>query len=185
MADLWEAYALRTGVKPWPTGGRRRTDTSKKTSFALKQGDQLERHQAPMVRERPFTVAATIDPKGSNGIIVAHGGKRCGWVLYVRDGRLVSGMSTESELTLVTAKTPLPAGKVTVTMKLAKDGSVALTANGRPLPTEGKHPGALFDMPDEPLTIGSDAASAVGDYGRGTNAFKGTIESVKIELGKK
>jgi arylsulfatase len=185
MADLWEAYALRTGVKPWPKSGGRGTGTSKKTSFALKQSDQLERHQAPMVRERPFTVVATINPKDPNGIIVAHGGTRCGWSLYLKDGTLVSAMRTERELSLVTAKEALPKGRVEVIMELAKDGTISFTVNGRSLGTAGKHPGALFDMPDEPLTVGADALSPIGDYERGTFGFKGRIESVKIDLGKR
>ncbi|MFW6162545.1 MAG: sulfatase/phosphatase domain-containing protein, partial [Planctomycetota bacterium] len=188
LKTLWEAWAKRANVLPWGSwrkGRRRRKGgTSKETSFKLKQGDELQRHEAPMVANRPFTVTATIQPTRRDGVIVGHGGHRCGWAVHLKDGRLVLTTSRDHAKSVVTSKDQLPAGKITITVKLAKDGAVAFTANGTSLATEGKLPGPVHDMPDEPLTVGRDVRSPIGDYPEENNAFSGTIETVRIQLGK-
>ena len=188
MAALYDAWAARANVAPWGSwrkgGGRgSRGSTSKKTRFELKQGVELPYSQAPMVKGRAFTVSATLTPKAASGVVVAHGGMRCGWALYVKDGRLILATRTNETLKLVASREKLPAGKVAITAKLAKDGGVTFTANGQDLGSDGKQAGPLFDMPHEPLAVGYEAASAVGDY-ESPHKFPGTIEGLSIELGK-
>ena len=81
-------------------------------------------------------------------------------------------------------KEPLPAGPIGVSVRLAKDGTVVFEAGGKALPSIGKLPGALIDSPDEPLSVGRDTRSPVGDYPEGENAFAGTIEALHIQLAK-
>jgi len=192
MTALYDAWAARANVAPWGSwrkGGKkagRGGPTSTKASFDLKQGQELLRDQAPMVKKRPFTITATLAPSVvcPDGVLVAQGGQRCGWTLYLRDGRLVFGTRRDHELAQVKSKEKLPAGTTALTVSLARDGAVAFTANGKPLATEGKLPGPVHDMPDEPLNVGSDSASAIGEYPADNNAFPGRIEKLRIQLGK-
>ena len=189
LSALHDAWAKRNAVVPWgelPRGGRgkgKKGGTSKKLSFDLKQGDELTRENAPMVANRPFTVTATIEPKRPDGVIVAQGGTRCGWSLYLKDGRLALATRRNHDQTIVTSKSKLPSGKVSITAALGKDGAVSFAANGKDLGASGKQPGAVYDMPDEPLNVGSDTRSCIGDYSQ-DNPFTGTIEKLRIQLGK-
>jgi len=189
MVALWDAWAKRANVAPWGSWrkgrgkGKGKGGTSKKTSFDLKQGDELERGEAPMVANRPFTVAATIEPTKPDGVIVGHGGHRCGWALYLKDGKLAFATRRDSEMSVVTSTKPLPAGKVQIRAQLARGGAVSFQANGADLGASGKLPGLVFDMPDEPLGVGSDPRSSVGDYSE-SDAFAGRIEKLHIQLEK-
>ncbi|MFP4057807.1 MAG: sulfatase-like hydrolase/transferase [Candidatus Brocadiia bacterium] len=187
MVALWEAWADRANVAPWGSWRRGRGGkgpTSKKTRFELEQGDELPRARAPMVKERPFTVTVVIEPKSGEGVIVAQGGHRCGWALYLDDGHLAFARRRDQELAIVRSEDKLPPGKTTVTTKLGADGSVAFAADGKALAASGKLPGPVHDMPDEPLNVGRDVRAAVGEYPEGDNRFEGTIHGVRIELGK-
>ncbi len=186
MVALYEAWAQRNAVVPWGDlrrGKGGRGATSKKLAFDLKQGDELPRSEAPMVKGRAITVTATIEPKAPDGVIVAHGGHRCGWALYLKDGRLAFATRRDTEMSVVTARKPLPAGKVAIRVQLAKGGAVTFQAGGADLGASGKLPGLVFDMPDEPLAAGSDPRSNVGDYSE-SNPFAGRIEKVHIQLQK-
>jgi len=188
LKAMWDQWARRADVVPWGSWRKRpragKGPTSKKTSFDLKAGDELPRSQAPMVARRPFTVTATIEPTKPDGVIVAQGGNRCGWALYLKEGRLAFTTSRDDVTHSVASVAKLPSGRVTIRVSLARDGSVVFFADGRPLEAEGKLPGPVHDMPDEPLTVGRDVRSAVGDYPEGDNDFGGKIESLRIELGK-
>ena len=192
MVALYDAWATRANVAPWGSWrkgkgkgkGRNKGGTSKKTSFDLKQGAELERGDAPMVANRPFTVTATLEPKKPDGVIVGHGGHRCGWALYLKGGHLAFATRRDGEMSVVTSKKPLPAGKVQIRAQLAKGGVVTFAANGTDLGASGRLPGLVFAMPDEPLGVGSDPRSNVGDYSAESNAFQGTITALRIDLGK-
>ncbi len=180
LAALYDAWAERANVV---TFGSWRPDP-KKMKFDLKQGDSLPRGRAPMVKGRGITVTAVLEAKGPDGVIVGHGGSRCGWSLYLKDGKLALATRRRDEQTIVASSKKLPAGKVTVTAKLAKDGAVSFQANGSDLGADGTQPGAVYDMPDEPLTVGADVERPVGDYPEGDNAFRGTIHKFRITLEK-
>ncbi len=168
MIALYDAWAKRANVVPWGSWrkgkGKRKgkSGTSKRTSFDLKQGDELLRHQAPMVKDRAITVTAIIAPTKPDGVLVAQGGTRCGWALYLKDGRLALATRRDHEQTIVTSNEKLPAGKVSITVTLARDGAVTFAANGKDMGASGKQPGAVYDMPDEPLNVGRDSRSPVG-----------------------
>jgi hypothetical protein len=137
-----------------------------------------------MVANRPFTVTATIEPTKPDGVIVGHGGHRCGWALYLKGGHLAFATRRDEAMSVVTSTKPLPKGKVQIQAQLAKGGVVTFQANGADLGASGKLPGLVFDMPDEPLGVGSDPRSNVGDYSEESNAFSGVIEALHIDLAK-
>jgi arylsulfatase len=183
LSTLYDAWAKRCNVEPWPVRGTARPRTAvgdKRLSYDLKQGDELLDEKAPHVAGRAIRITATVEPKSPNGVILAQGGSALGYSLFLKDGVLAFATRHRGALTTVLAKEKLPAGKVEVAAELAKDGAVTLTVGGKTVAT-GKAPGPIPDQPVDGLQVGSDANGAVGEY-EAPNAFQGTIHSARLEL---
>ena len=182
MINRWEAWAEKALAKPWPWGGKRNANFSKKQKFALKQGDHLAQEKAPMVRGKAFTVEARVETGGKDGVIVAQGGTNHGWALHVWQGTLRFVTRHGGTLTMIDSKKPFPKAAVTVHATLAKNGAVTLKMNGQVI-ADGKTPGTMRDMPLDGLEVGEDRNGAVGRY-PANQKFPGKISDVKMELQK-
>jgi len=176
MAALWDAYAQRTNVVLF--GGRPKK-LSKKKRFELKAGAVLPQHEAPNVAGRAFSVTAEVQAAG-DGVIVAQGGSSLGWVLYVAGGKIAAATRHRGKLTSAAASAKLPAGRVTAGLRLAKDGTLSLSVNGRPV-AKAKAPGPIPAMPQDGLEVGRDEKGAVGEYAV-PHAWEGKIHSVVIAI---
>ncbi|RYD47456.1 MAG: hypothetical protein EOP85_05440 [Verrucomicrobiaceae bacterium] len=66
--------------------------------------------------------------------------------------------------------------------ELLQDGTVKLSAAGRE--ASGKRDGLLGKNPQDGLSVGDDSGPPVGPYQEST-AYKSTIRSVRIGLGKR
>jgi arylsulfatase len=117
-----------------------------------------------------------------------------GWTLYAHDGRLKYCYNFFGiEHYMITADTPIPAGKHQVRMEfkydgggLGKGGDVTLSydgeavGNGRVEKTE-----PMVFSADEACDVGFDSGSPVSpDYGPTGNKFSGQIDSVKLDIGE-
>lgn len=181
MAAQWEAWARRAHVLPWPwRPAYGQAAVAAKKLFELKMGDDLPGEDAPQVGGRPFTITASVS-NATGGIIVAHGGTRLGYALYVDGGRLAFVLRRNGVMTTVVAPDKLPAGEVEVGASVARGGAIALTVAGRKV-AAGKAAGLLPDTPVEGLQVGQDGGAAVGDYAV-PNKLAGTVKSVRITLG--
>ena len=182
LTSLYAAWAERCGVRPWPVRRKKAKKAAglEKTEFTLKQGDTLPQERAPRVNKRSFAITATVDRAGKDGVIVAQGGSRVGYALYVKDGKLTFTCRNNSRPVTVQASTALPNGQANVGAALARDGKMTLKVNGTDA-ASGQTDGLLYDMPTEGLEVGSDRNAPVGDY-TAPNDFKGTIEHVHILL---
>ena len=178
LAAMWDAYARRTNVV-LPKDAAAGKGFSKKRKFALSAGDKLARGEAPNVAGKAFTITATVEATG-DGVIVAQGGSSLGYVLYVKNGRLVMATRHRGKLTAVAAPAALPAGELEVCGELATDGAVKLKVAGKVV-ASGKAPGPIPSMPIDGLEVGRDEKGAVGDY-TAPNALTGKIKSVTIEI---
>ena len=165
---------------PWPwkpaygqSGG------SGKKVFELKKGDVLNGEEAPMIVDRGIAITASIAAE-ADGVIVAQGGSRYGYALYVHDGKLEFAVRRDGVLTAISCKDKLAAGQSEVGAELAKDGAMMLRI-GEKIVVSGKSPGLISQMPGEGLQIGRDDRGAVGEY-RAPNRFAGEIAKVRIEL---
>ncbi|MBI5833307.1 MAG: arylsulfatase [Armatimonadetes bacterium] len=182
MAAAWESWAKRTKALPWPwKPAYGQPAAASRTSFDLKSGDRLVDDEAPSVARRPFTVTATFDAQGKDGVIVAQGGNNHGWSLYVKDGRLEAALRRAGALTVVTAAEPLPAGRQQATLALVRGGGLTLSLGGRVV-AEGKAGGLLPEQPKDALEVGCDTVGAVGQY-KAPGTFGGKVEAVKVEVG--
>ena len=180
LTGLYEAWAVRCGVKPWPVKRKRKSTGSAKAVFELKQGDELAPDAAPRVKGKAIHIEAVIEGK-KDGVILGHGGSRVGYVLYVADGKLAMAISNRGKRTVVAASEPLPDGEVRVEGHL-EAATLRVVADGRVL-AEVRAAELLYDMPHEALQVGRDKEGVVGPYG-GPNPFKGTIRRVTLRLGK-
>jgi arylsulfatase len=147
------------------------------------------------VKNRSHTISAQLDipAGGTEGVLVAQGGRFAGWAFYVADGHLVYCHNWfNNELYYVRAPDALPAGSVTVQYQFVFDGGspgaggtgtllvdgavVAEAPIGRTVPF-------IFSA-DETMDIGRDTASPVTpDYPAGdANEFSGSIDWIQIDL---
>lgn len=180
MARQWEAWAKRTKALPWPWKPQYGKAVAFKAVFDLKDGDDLASEDAPQIAGRPITITATVTATG-DGVIVAHGGTRIGYSLYVRDGKLEFAVRRNNKMFSVASPDAFPRKQTEVVAKLARGGAMTLEIDGKPA-AKGKAPGLIGNMPVDDLQVGKDLAGAVGEY-KGPNPFAGTIKSVRIELG--
>ena len=186
LAARWDAYAARANVLP--LGGWRGPDNaqggqqaalSQETRFALKNGEHLQRAQAPAVAKRGFTITAQFNAEAPNGVIVAQGGTAQGYALFLREGKLTFLVRSGAQATSVTTASNVT-GAHTAVARLGFDGALSLSLDGQPALT-GKARGPLATMPIDGLDVGSDEKGLVGPY-TVDNGFHGAIESVLIEL---
>jgi len=178
MQSMYDAWAERNRVVSW---GTLTSKGSKAMTFDLKQGQTLERDEAPNIGGRSIAITATVTG-GKDGVIVAQGGPSLGYALYVEDGKLAMATRCMNKLTVVAAKQKLPAGTVRIAATLGKDGTVTLSATGR-MVAKGKTPGPIPKTPMDVLSAGFDYGNNVGEY-KGDFTFAGKIDKLHIELGK-
>jgi len=180
LAAAWQAYAERALVLPWVWDRKRKAQgkLSKKRNFTLGPGEKLDRTKAPNVGGKPFTVTATVEVAG-DGVIVAQGGSSLGYVLYVHDGKLAMGIRNRGELTVLAAPDKLPLAAVTVAGRVARNGALALSIDGKEV-AKGKA-SLIETQPTDGLEVGRDDKGLVGDY-QGPNPLKGKVKEVRITV---
>jgi Sulfatase len=147
------------------------------------------------VKNKSHSVTAEIlvPEDDAGGVIINEGGETGGWVLYVKDGRLVYHYNfLGMQRWTATADQPLPAGTRQVRMEFAYDGGGIGKGGTATLFVDGNQVGsARIDRTHafnyslcETGGVGTDAGSPVADnYPAGDNAFTGQINWVRIDLG--
>ncbi len=162
MAAAWDDWAVRCRVPLDPENEK------------LKGGNLP---QTPQIANKPLTISCQVESQSPNGVILAHGGNRQGYALWLQDGELIFGVRVNGQLTTVTAA-QTPSGKIAIVARLNRDGSMQLEVNGR-IAGEGKAPGLIPVQPIDEMTIGRDDNTAVGNYSV-PNSLRGKIEKVHI-----
>ncbi len=184
MEAQWEAWGKRVHALPWPWEpqyGEAGIDTDTgNVTLNLLSGDDLHGAKAPHIVGKAITLTATLDKLAPDGVIIADGGLRAGFSLYMKDGHACFAVRSTSDFTTITSKDPLPAETKSITAKLAADGAMTLSADDHEL-ANGKAPHLIDLQPKDGLQIGQDKAGAVGEY-KSPFAFQGTIKGVKVEL---
>jgi len=142
----------------------------------------LPRHAAPHVTGKPVTVSLTLDKIGKpGGVLVAHGGDRSGYSLYLDEGRPVFSVCVDWKRTMIAADEKLTTHRPKqLTAKLGKNGKMTLLVDDQ-IVAEGKAPSALLSNPGDSIQIGADHIKPVGDYAV-PNAFQGALSNLRIEF---
>jgi arylsulfatase len=146
------------------------------------------------VKNRSHTITAELEiPRtGSNGVIVAQGGRFGGWSLYVKEGKPTFAYNwLGMERYTIASEESLPEGKVTLLYEFAYDGGRrgaggkgTLLVNGRKV-AEGRIEKTIPNVisVDETANVGVDEETPVTEeYKERDNGFTGQIRQVTVEL---
>jgi arylsulfatase A-like enzyme len=130
---------------------------------------------------KPISVGAWCTPNGSEGVLLAQGGAAMGYTLYLKDGQPHFGVRNGGTLKEVVGKEKLPPGQaVHLVGVLDENLELHLYVNGE---EAGKALGHfLAGKPADPLTIGRDGGSPVGDY-EAPFPFLGELRDIRIYWG--
>ena len=160
LARAWDEWAARCGVSPALTGSARRPAIP-----------------TPQIAGKGLTISCEVEPRAANGVVLAQGGNRQGYAMYLSGGRLAFSVRVNGKIaTIVAAETP--PGRLAVTARLGRDASMQLRIGGRVV-AEGQAPGLIPVQPEDELSVGEDSRSAVGDYSP-PNPLRGTVSAVRI-----
>ena len=150
--------------------------------------DTLPTDISPIVCGLSHSLEVTLDrPRGDeDGVLVAHGSRPAGYVLYVDKGRLVYEASLLPWAEKIVSSVPLPSGKVTVKYKQSMrarpfSGSGTLFINGRKV-ADHTFDRVLFSPGYDGFCIGQDLGNRVSTAYEGPNPFTGKIERVLIKV---
>jgi len=146
---------------------------------SLKPGDTLPADKAPQVGGRTFTIACEVDPKGGSGPLVAHGGASAGYALHLAAGKPAFTVRQKAKVATVAAP-DAPAGAFRVEARLAADGAMTLSVDGRVV-ARGKAPGPIQNQPVEDFCVGCDTRIPVADYGAAAR-FRGEVRSLAVTV---
>jgi arylsulfatase len=142
---------------------------------------------APPTQDVSYSLTVEIErpSAAADGALVTYGSKRSGYVLFIKDNRLVHGTSYCGEPLVLTGSEPLPAGACTVAYTFTRTGPLRgiarLLVDGRVI---GEMPmdRNLARISLESLRIGRSALPPVVPAYDDTFPFKGTIVRVTYEL---
>jgi outer membrane protein assembly factor BamB len=127
---------------------------------------------------KPLTVEAWVKAGQPNGVILARGGNAQGYALYLQRRNPCFAVRTNQKLSLAVADQKIGrqwthlAGILTVEkeIKIYLDGKLAASAKAQ---------GLIAEDPHDPMEIGADENSTVGQY-KGPSPFAGLIDEVRI-----
>lgn len=148
---------------------------------------------APSLVNKSYTITADIQRSSTanDGVIIAHGDVDGGYVLYVRDNKLVHDYNFMGSVQKLKSSIELPTGRVTATFEFMKTGEFKgigrLYVNGR-LVGEGVIPRTASNIISfGPLSVGRDALSPVSSSYRDKGEFRFAkgLKQVVIEIGEK
>jgi arylsulfatase len=178
-----------------PNGINRPNFMTGRTHFEFYPGaSRLAEGSAPSVKSVSHSITAdvVIPPKGAEGVLLAMGGADGGYVLYVKDKKLVYGFNWYTvDQYKVASTTDIPTGKVQLKMDFkydgggpGKGGTATLFINGKKAGegrVEKTIPGKFgFDAMD----VGMDLSSPVSPDYKPPFKFTGTIKKVTIDIKK-
>ncbi|WP_205678784.1 arylsulfatase [Aquisphaera insulae] len=211
LKSLWWRDAERYGVLPlqdisWRGPERRAAKPqlqpghpSQRKSYTFYPGQEhIPAEASPDILNRRFSVATEIDGGGKavEGVILAQGATNGGYVLYVKEGKLVFDFNDLGRShSVISSGEPLDlaAGKQSIRLEYVPssvtEGTAVLTVNGKKV-GEGKvrKSPTTRVLTWEGLDVGRDAYSPVSDAyaARGDFAFApGALGKVQVELGER
>ena len=148
-----------------------------KALYDLKQGENLSGGKAPFCEGRKVTIRAMFESKGKDGVIIAQGGDKAGYALYIRDGKLVLGVRRDWKLTEAVSSSLLD-GSVAVVATIGQTGKMKMSVAGKQVATadaKGK-----LTQPGDGLQVGNDLIKPVGQYT--VTKFPGKITKLRLQF---
>ena len=163
MASDWDAWAVRCNVIP----------------KAPAHPNPTPAVPTPQIANRSLVIHCEVAGAGENrsGVLLAQGGNQQGYALYLQSGKPVFAVRRNGVVTEITAPRARPS-QFMLEARLEKDGAMTLAVGGTVI-ARGKAGGLIPVQPKDPLTVGEDTLSAVGNYAP-PNRFTGTVKNVHV-----
>lgn len=138
----------------------------------------LPKFRAPKVAGgRSLQIKGTIHFDSPSGVILAHGGSRSGYSVYLDHGHLCFTACVNKKRTVIRDPTPIT-DTASFEAKWNSTGEMFLKVNGKLV---GKaNAGIMEREPDNSMHIGADLHQPVADYTT-PNYFSGTIENLTFK----
>lgn len=130
---------------------------------------------------RALTVGAMINPGAENGVVISMGDAQEGFSLYLRDGVPHFAVRANGALSEVAAPAPAALEQwLHLVGVIGASGEVQLLVNTSCVASvQGR---LIAHTPREPLTVGADPGSPVGEYAAPLN-WRGLVEDVRLYWG--
>jgi hypothetical protein len=130
---------------------------------------------------RALTVGAMCRPTSPDGVLISMGGAQDGFSLYLHDGVPQFAVRSAGVLHKVSASEPLNLGLwVHLAGVIGPKGELSLLVNTSSVASAA---GALVaQTPTEPLSVGADPGSPVGEYSGPAN-WQGLVQDVRLYWG--
>jgi hypothetical protein len=130
---------------------------------------------------QPLTVGAMCRPEAKDGVVVAMGGGQDGFSLYLEDGVPRFAVRAAGVVRVVSAPEPVVEGQwVHLAGVVDAKGALTLLVDTWPV---ARAPGLLLRAtPAEPLTVGADPGSFVGEYASPMH-WTGLLQDVRLYRG--
>jgi hypothetical protein len=138
----------------------------------------LPAFRAPKVAGgRSLQIKGTIRPSSPSGVVLAHGGNRAGYSVYLNEGHLCFATCVNKKRTVVRSSAAI-VGSVRFEANWNSRGEVFLKVNGKLV---GKaEAGIIRHEPGDSIQIGADLIQGVGNYNT-PNHFSGIIENLTFK----
>jgi len=131
---------------------------------------------------KPWTVEAWIKPEADDGVVLARGGQSHGYSLYLAGGVPCFAVRAAGGLEIVAAEGKIRRAWTHVAGMLTGDRQLQIYVNGTLAGT--RRVGMFIPAdPNEPMQIGRDTGTHVGDYDV-AEGFRGLIDEVRIYDGQ-
>jgi arylsulfatase A-like enzyme len=138
----------------------------------------LPAFRAPKVAGgRSLQIKGAIRPNSLSGVVLAHGGNRVGYSVYLQDGYLCFATCVNKKRTVIRSSAVI-AGSAKFEANWNSKGEAFLKVNGKLVGKE--QVGVIHHEPGDSIQIGADLIQPVGNYSV-PNHFSGTIENLTFK----
>ena len=138
----------------------------------------LPTFRAPKVAGgRSLQIKGTIRSRSPSGVVLAHGGNRAGYSVYLKEGHLCFATCVNKKRTVVQSSSAIT-GAVSFEANWNSKGEVFLKVNGKLV--EKAEAGIINHEPGDSIQIGADLIQPVGDYST-PNHFSGIVENLTFK----
>ena len=140
----------------------------------------LPRFQAPKVSgDRWVRITARIEQSSPAGVILAHGGDKTGYSIYMADGKLSFSVCADWQRTTIAAAEKIDHHQHQIQAYWNAAGDMQLKLDGK-LVAKGQSPGYMQSEPGDSMQVGKDLIQPVGDY-QGENSWQGILTDLEIK----
>jgi arylsulfatase len=193
LVALWWKEAERHHVLPLDDRDRERVQLTylpeRRSRYEYEPGtSRVTPVAAPPTSDRSYRIVADVElDEGTEGVILAAGGRFGGYVLFVQDRRLVHEYVGPDRRWVVESAGPLPAGRQELAFEFRKSahraGTGTLLCDGAPLGSVEMHDTWPLAPNVGGVHCGRDDGSPVSERYACPFSFTGRIHRVVVEIG--